>query len=58
MLVLEKAEHGNLLEFYHKARPCCKQSRWICGEVVSAVHYLHCNYFVHRDLKLENILVA
>lgn len=50
--------HGSLLDFYKKASPAMNQIRWIFAEISEAVHYLHCNYFVHRDLKLENVLVC
>jgi serine/threonine protein kinase len=34
------------------------QIRWIFSEICEAILYLHCNYIVHRDLKLENVLVS
>ena len=34
------------------------QIRWVAGEICEGVRYLHCNYIVHRDLKLENVLVC
>lgn len=58
VLVLENARHGSLLDYYGKARPNLNQVRWIYAELCEAIHYLHCNYIVHRDLKLENVLVA
>lgn len=56
--MIENAVHGSLLEFYKKVRPGMNQIRWICAELVEALHYLQCNYIVHRDLKLENVLVT
>lgn len=56
--MIENATHGSLLDFYKKARPTMNQVRWIFAELVEAIHYLHCNYIVHRDLKLENVLVS
>ena len=58
VLVLENAKYGNLLEFFQRVKPCCRESRWLCSEVIAAVSHLHCNYIVHRDLKLENVLVS
>ena len=55
---MENARHGSLLDYYKKARPSMNQVRWIFAELSEAVHYLHCNYIVHRDLKLENVLVT
>ena len=55
---MENAKHGSLLNFIQKTKPSIKESRLIFTEICHAVRYLHCNYFVHRDLKLENILVT
>lgn len=57
-MVIENACHGSLLDFYKKARPTPSQARWVFAELCEAVRYLHCNYIVHRDLKLENVLVS
>lgn len=56
-MVLENANHGSLLEFYKKYEITPGQVRWIFGELCEAVRFLHCNYLVHRDLKLENAMV-
>ena len=55
---MENAKHGSLLNFIRMSNYSMRQIRWIFAEVCEAVRYLHCNYFVHRDLKLENILVT
>jgi serine/threonine protein kinase len=34
------------------------QCRFLFNEICTAVDYLHCNYIVHRDLKLENIFIG
>ena len=57
ILVLENASEGNLLEWFQKARPTIRQIRWVMSELFEGVRYLHRNYIVHRDLKLENVLV-
>jgi len=55
---MESASQGNLLDFYKKTRLSINQTRWIFAELGEATRYLHCNYIVHRDLKLENVLVC
>ena len=56
--MIENAQHGSLLDFYKRTRPSMNQIRWIYSELCEAIQYLHCNYIVHRDLKLENVLVS
>jgi MAP/microtubule affinity-regulating kinase len=59
-LVFEKVEGESLLE-YLRSMPdkklTEKEARRVFYQIVSAVHYCHSKSVVHRDLKLENILV-
>ena len=58
ILVIENASEGNLLEWFQRARPTVRQIRWVMSELLEGIRYLHRNYIVHRDLKLENVLVT
>ncbi|KAL4933324.1 putative protein kinase [Aspergillus undulatus] len=59
LLVLDYCPGGDLFEFVsNNTRPLTPGLiRRIFAELVAAVRHLHENYVVHRDLKLENVLV-
>ncbi|KAF2766060.1 kinase-like protein [Teratosphaeria nubilosa] len=59
LLVIPYSPGGDLFEFateYHAALTPALMQRMF-AELVDAVKYLHANYIVHRDIKLENVLV-
>ncbi|XP_012509641.1 PREDICTED: serine/threonine-protein kinase 33 [Propithecus coquereli] len=57
-LVLELCEDGELKEILNrKGHFSENETRWIIQSLASAIAYLHSNDIVHRDLKLENIMV-
>ncbi|KAJ5720683.1 uncharacterized protein N7483_008617 [Penicillium malachiteum] len=60
LLVLDYCPGGDLFEFATSgARPSSPSLiRRIFAELISAVRYLHSNYIVHRDIKLENVLLT
>ncbi|RAH59537.1 kinase-like protein [Aspergillus piperis CBS 112811] len=59
LLVLDYCPGGDLFDVASSSpRPMSPQLiRRIFAELVGAVRYLHANFIVHRDIKLENVLV-
>ncbi|KAF9238888.1 hypothetical protein DTO006G1_4163 [Penicillium roqueforti] len=59
LLVLDYCPGGDLFEFATSgARMSADLIRRIFAELVDAVRYLHAHYIVHRDIKLENVLLT
>uniref|UniRef100_A0A8C6TMU9 non-specific serine/threonine protein kinase n=1 Tax=Neogobius melanostomus TaxID=47308 RepID=A0A8C6TMU9_9GOBI len=58
VIVMEYASRGELYDYIQERRRLTEtDARTIFRQITSAVHYLHKNGVVHRDLKLENILL-
>ncbi len=57
LLAQEHARHGNLLDLIKKGGLSIAQRRLLFWEVGQAVLHLHSNSIVHRDIKLDNILI-
>ncbi|XP_019942390.1 NUAK family SNF1-like kinase 2 [Paralichthys olivaceus] len=58
VIVMEYASKGDLYDYIcDKRRISEREARNFFRQIVSAVHYCHQNGIVHRDLKLENILL-
>ncbi|KAK7884216.1 hypothetical protein WMY93_027339 [Mugilogobius chulae] len=58
VIVMEYASRGELYDYIQEKRKLPEsEARTIFRQIISAVHYLHKNGIVHRDLKLENILL-
>ncbi|OHT17238.1 CAMK family protein kinase [Tritrichomonas foetus] len=58
-LVMEYAEHGNMLEYVNKnGRLDENKARHYFCQIISALDYIHNEkYVAHRDLKAENVLL-
>eukprot|EP01017_Pseudomicrothorax_dubius_P033476 TRINITY_DN4486_c0_g2_i3.p1 TRINITY_DN4486_c0_g2~~TRINITY_DN4486_c0_g2_i3.p1 ORF type:complete len:713 (-),score=90.89 TRINITY_DN4486_c0_g2_i3:196-2334(-) len=57
-LVMEYVDGGDLLKIVRSRKRFTEaEARPIFRQIVSAVQYLHANNVLHRDLKLDNILV-
>ncbi|KAK1902222.1 NUAK family SNF1-like kinase 2 [Dissostichus eleginoides] len=58
VIVMEYASRGDLYDYICDKRSISERdARSFFRQIVSAVHYCHQNGIVHRDLKLENILL-
>ncbi|XP_030623647.1 NUAK family SNF1-like kinase 1 [Chanos chanos] len=58
VLVMECATGGELYDYIQERRRLSEpEARHFFRQITSAVHYCHKNGIVHRDLKLENILL-
>jgi len=57
-MVMEYAQGGEVFQRLSTNGPCTEQeSAKIIGQVVDAIQYCHEKNYIHRDLKLENVLL-
>ena len=59
IIVMEFLEGGELLDYVlDKGRLDESEARFFFKQVVDALFYIHQQKLIHRDLKLENLLLA
>ena len=59
IMIMEVAKGGELMDYVAKnGRLSELQARGVLLQIVNAIQYCHSHGVVHRDLKLENVLLA
>ena len=58
LIIMEYISGGNLQNFVKKRRKLCeKTSKILFRQIIQGIKYIHSKGIVHRDIKLENILL-
>ncbi len=58
IIILELCEGGSLKSLVRKKRINEKEARYYLLGILSGVQYIHNKYYIHRDIKIENILLT
>lgn len=57
--VMEYAEEGDILKLLKKRGPLDESiSKYFVAEIIKGLYYCHQNSVLHRDIKLDNVLLA
>jgi calcium-dependent protein kinase len=57
-VVTELCKGGNLLELISNFELTEEEVRIFMTQILSAVTYMHSNRIIHRDIKLENVVLV
>lgn len=57
-VITELCEGGDLLKFVNRTRMSDRAIRTVMVQLLSAVKYMHSFKILHRDIKLENIVLV
>ena len=59
VFVMEYLEGGELLKYLVEWKTLCEdEARHFFRQIVDAISYVHKEFLIHRDLKLENLLLS
>ena len=57
-IIMEYINGGNLFSFIKKTRKLSeKTAKFLFKQIIEGIKYIHSKNIVHRDIKLENILI-
>jgi len=58
LIIMEYINGGNLFSFLKKRRKVSeKTAKFLYKQIILGIKYIHSHNIVHRDIKLENILI-